>query len=178
MFARIENGQVVAYPYTEGQLRADHPQTSFPGDLAAADLTDFGVVAVTPTARPAHGANERAVEGVPILSGEAWVQTWAVEAYVPPVPPVISDRQFFQQLAIEGRVTETEALAAVATGTIPADMEALVQQLPAGSQFGARMLLSGATQFERAHPLTGTLGQMYGMDEAELDQFWRDGSAL
>lgn len=94
------------------------------------------------------------------------------------VPASVSDRQFFQQLAVAGHITEAEALAAVATGTIPAAMEALVQQLPAESQFAARMLLSGATSFERAHPLTATLGAMYGMDSAALDTFWRDGALL
>jgi hypothetical protein len=94
------------------------------------------------------------------------------------VPASISDRQFFQQLAVKGNITQDEALAAVATGTIPAAMAALVGQLPADSQFAAKMLLCGATIFERAHPLTATLGQMYGMDAAALDAFWQQAALL
>lgn len=95
-----------------------------------------------------------------------------------PIPASISDRQFFQQLAVEGKITEAEAIAAVATGTIPAAMDALIQQLPAEDQFAARMLLSGATSFERAHPMTATLGQMYGMDSAALNTFWQRATML
>jgi len=94
------------------------------------------------------------------------------------VPASISDRQFYQQLAVNGNITQAEALAAVTTGTIPAAMAALVQQLPSGNQFAAKMLLSGATVFERAHPLTSTLGQMYGMDAAALDLFWQQAAML
>lgn len=178
MFAKIENGTVAAYPYPDWALRADHPNTSFPADLAAFDPTPFGAAVVVAVDPPATGPDERAVEGEPVLIGGEWRQTWTIEAYSPPVPASISDRQFFQQLALAGHITEAEAIAAVATGTIPAAMEELVQQLPAGSQFAARMLLSGATSFERAHPLTATLGAMYGMDGAALDQFWRDGALL
>lgn len=178
MLAKIENGVVVAYPYPEHQLREDHPNTSFPADLAEFDPAPFGAARVASIAPPPVGAGEVAVEGTPEWSGSEWVQTWTVAPQIAPVPTSISDRQFFQQLAIEGKITQDEALAAVATGTIPAAMEALVQQLPAESQFAARMLLSGATQFERAHPLTATLGQMYGMDSAALDLFWRDGATL
>ena len=39
-----------------------------------------------------------------------------------PVPDIISDRQFFQQLAILGLINEAEALAAVGPGTMPATL--------------------------------------------------------
>jgi hypothetical protein len=45
---------------------------------------------------------------------------------VAPAPVIISDRQFFQTLAVEGRITEDEALAAVKTGELPATLQTLV----------------------------------------------------
>lgn len=96
----------------------------------------------------------------------------------PPVPQVISDRQFFQQLAVLGHITQAEALDAVGPGILPASMLALIAQLPAEHQFGAQITLTGATAFERRHPLTDVLGGMYGMDSAALDQLWRDASVL
>lgn len=111
--------------------------------------------------------------------GEHWTVDWVtgtvtvVAAPVPPPPDEISDRQFFQGLAMHGLITETEALAAVATGTIPAAMAAFIGQLPADQQFAARMILCGATVFSLKHPLTQAFATMSGMDAAALDAFWR-----
>lgn len=96
----------------------------------------------------------------------------------PAVPEEISDRQFFQQLAALGKITEAEALDAVGPGIIPASMAALIDMLPPEQQFTARMLLSGATTFKRHHPLTPVLGGMYGLTEADLDALWIEGAEL
>jgi hypothetical protein len=113
---------------------------------------------------------------------EAWLAEGNTpDPYVPPPPPVptdISDRQFFQQLAIAGIITPTEAIAAVATGTIPAALKALVDQLPADQMFGAVMLLAGAVSFSRAHPLTEAIGAAYGMTAAQIDALWTAASKL
>jgi hypothetical protein len=113
---------------------------------------------------------------------DAWVAEGNTpDPYVPPQPPVpaeISDRQFFQQLAIAGIITPTEAIAAVATGTIPAALKALVDQLPTDQMFGAVMLLAGAVSFARAHPLTEAIGAAYGMTPAQIDALWIAASKL
>jgi len=96
----------------------------------------------------------------------------------PPVPETISDRQFFVQLALDGEITETEAEAALATGTIPAEMAAAIETLPAANRFQARAFVKGATTFERHHPMTLVLAGLLGFDEAKLDQLWRDASGL
>ena len=101
-----------------------------------------------------------------------------IPAYVPPppepepVPDEISDRQFFQQLAVLGVITQQEALAAVATGTIPSAMAALIDQLPEAQQFPAQMLVSGATTFRRSHPISGFIGGLYGWTDEQADDLW------
>jgi len=90
----------------------------------------------------------------------------------------ISDRQFFQQLAAQGIITQAEALAAVKTGTIPATLQAIVNALPPDQQFPAQMLLSGATVFERKHPLTSAVGSAYGWSSVQVDQFFISAGAL
>lgn len=113
---------------------------------------------------------------------EAWIATGNVpEPYVPPPPPVptaISDRQFFQQLAIDGVITEEGAENAVANGSIPAAMLTLIGALPDAQQFGARMMLKGATVFERYHPLTVTIGTLYGWTEPQIDELFRAAAVL
>ncbi len=97
---------------------------------------------------------------------------------VEPVPETISDRQFFQQLAIAGVITKAEALAAVKTGDIPAALEKFIAPLPDDQKFNAEMLLSGATIFARAHPLTEAIGAAQGMTPAQVDDFFRAAAAL
>jgi hypothetical protein len=94
------------------------------------------------------------------------------------VPREISDRQFFQQLAIAGHITEDEALNAVGPGIIPAAMDALVSQLPDELQFGARMLIRGATIYQRDNPIADLIRQLFGWAEADTDDFWRAASLL
>jgi hypothetical protein len=96
----------------------------------------------------------------------------------PASPLVVSDRQFFQVLAQAGAITPDEALAAVMTGTLPGRIEAAVAGLPEAERFAARMLLSGATTFERGHPMVARLGAALGYDAAALDALWRQAASL
>lgn len=96
----------------------------------------------------------------------------------PPVPAVISDRQFFQQLAVMGLVTEQAAEEAVAAGVLPPSLLELIEMLPEQARFPARMLLKGATQFYRAHEMTDTIAWLYGWDAATVDDLFRSAAAL
>jgi hypothetical protein len=95
-----------------------------------------------------------------------------------PVPSVISDRQFFQQLAIEGVITQDEALAAVKTGEIPAALKQAVDSLPPGQQFEATMIISGATTFQRSHPLTVAIGAACHWTSDQIDALFRAAAVL
>ena len=101
-----------------------------------------------------------------------------VDAPPPAVPDAISDRQFAQQLAVLGTITEAEAIAWAARGELPEAMEVAVAALPSEQQFAARMLLSSATTYERSHPLVPMLGAILSYDAGELDDLWRDAAAL
>lgn len=103
----------------------------------------------------------------------------------PPVPdpnltiPPISDRQFYQQAALDGYITQTDALSAVQTGFIPSILQQIVDAiLDPAEKFGAEMLLSGATVFSRYHHLTDRIGAAFGLTASQLDQFWTDAAKL
>jgi|SRR5215831_11172653 len=107
-----------------------------------------------------------------------------IEDFVPLPPPpgtfpIISDRQFFQAAAMSGKISPDEALAAVMTGTLPKILEEFLSHITdPQQQFGVRMLLSGATQFERHHPLVDQLGQAFDMSPHEIDDLWRYAATL
>ncbi len=112
-------------------------------------------------------------------------EAWRASGNVPevastaaPALVAISDRQFFQALALAGAITPDAALAAVMTGQLPAPIAAAVEALPEAEQFSARMLLSGATAFERRHPMVAQLGAALGYDAASLDALWRQAATL
>ena len=94
------------------------------------------------------------------------------------VPEEISDRQFFQQLAVDAEITEEEAEDAVASGTVPAALLAVVNQLPADQRFAARMFLKGATVFKRSHPMTAVIAAAKGWSSSRVDALWTNASAL
>lgn len=97
----------------------------------------------------------------------------------PPVIPIISDRQFFQQAAILNIITQAEALAAVQTGTIPFNLQSIVDGIAdVNEKFAAQMILSGATTFDRNHPLTNSIGTSLGWTSEQIDQFFLDASTL
>lgn len=120
-------------------------------------------------------------------SNRDWVafQDWLAaggvpDPYVPPPEPVpaeISDRQFFQQLAVAGIITEEQALAANAA-VIPPPLLAIIGQMPSGDQFAAKMLVSGATVFQHNHPMTEAIGAAYGWTAAQIDDFFRAAALL
>lgn len=110
--------------------------------------------------------------------GEAMLSFAGAEAEMEPVPTAISDRQFAQQLAILGVITEAEALAWAARGELPAALEVALADMPEGERFGARMLLAAATTYERQHPLVAQLGAALDYDEPALDALWRAAAQL
>lgn len=95
-----------------------------------------------------------------------------------PVPEEISDRQFFQQLALMQVITQPEAIAAVKTGDIPAALQTFINTLPSDQQFAATMAVSGAVVFHRDHPLTKMLAAGMGWTAQQVDNLWRAASEL
>jgi hypothetical protein len=95
----------------------------------------------------------------------------------PPVPASITDRQFFQQLAVQGIITQADALAANAA-VIPQALLTLINAMPPDQQFGAKMIVSGATTFFRDNALAVAIGTNYGMTPAQIDEFFTAAAAL
>ena len=81
-YALITDGAVVtAYPYTYAMHRAANPNVSFPAEVTADRLAEFGIYAVASVVKPAHNAiTENVVEGTPVLVDTTWTQVWSVVA--------------------------------------------------------------------------------------------------
>jgi hypothetical protein len=85
LYAKIVSSVVLIYPYTLGELQADHPNTSFPEDMTPTFLATYDVYEVLPTIQPAYNpATQKVVEVTPMFNGSVWQQTWSVVALTAP----------------------------------------------------------------------------------------------
>jgi hypothetical protein len=78
MYIKLNNGQVEKYPYSQGQLRADNPDTSFPRELPDSLLADWGVYPVKPVEQPQVDRTKNVKEDTPQFINDEWVQVWEV----------------------------------------------------------------------------------------------------
>jgi hypothetical protein len=90
----------------------------------------------------------------------------------------ISNRQFYQQLALDGVITQQEALDAV-RGNIPAPLGNAISTLTVGAeQFNASMFLASATLFSREHPVIEHIATTMGWTAEQTDELWRKARKL
>lgn len=91
----------------------------------------------------------------------------------------ISLRQFFQQLAIAGIITQDEALAVYDNRrTLPAKIETVVAAMSANDAFDARMHLLGGQTVERNHPMVKIFCTSQNMTPLDIDALFRAAGAL
>ena len=64
MYAKINGGTVVKFPYTFGDLRKDNPNVSFPRNIPQGVMQRYGMVAVTDGTKPDCGLYQRVERNV------------------------------------------------------------------------------------------------------------------
>jgi hypothetical protein len=152
-------------PFPEAPIIGEEPNPDTPIPVEAIEITKAQADELFSFQGLRKFINGEVVEYIPTPAPE-------------PVPTIISDRQFFQQLAIMGLITENEALAYVQTGTLPAAFLSFIDQLPADQRFDAKMKLTGANSFHRDNPLVNEFAAMYGMSSEHVDDLWRAAATL
>lgn len=109
---------------------------------------------------------------------DAWVYVKPDPAPAP-VPASISRRQFYEQLADIGKITQGEAFDATASGTIPPALNTILNGMTdEDAKFRAAMKLVGSQDFNRDDPLVMVFAISQGMSEADVDNFWRAAANL
>lgn len=92
------------------------------------------------------------------------------------MPPSITGRQFWAQMAISKLITEDEAVAALG-GTLPASIANYIGTLPEAERFAARMFFAAAT-FERERRAATDTRACFALTAAQMDRFFREASTL
>ena len=77
------SNNIVQYPYTLGNLRADNPNISFPADsMSRADIrSSYNIHTVHPVTRPADTATTYQQFGSPVWNGSQWNESWVAVEY-------------------------------------------------------------------------------------------------
>ena len=80
MYALIENGVVLRYPYTVTDLRLANRGTSFPNQMSDEALLEFGMHKVESTSTPLFSETQVLEEGTPVFdqAQQRWTQVLSV----------------------------------------------------------------------------------------------------
>lgn len=112
MYAKVIAGSLVKYPYTIAELRADHPNTSFPVAPDVERLSEFGIVRVTGAAKPImNPAIQVLDEGVPANIAGVWTQQWIVRSATQYEMDAYAAQQAKQAQAAEDALADADAKA-------------------------------------------------------------------
>ena len=76
-YAKLNNGEVIRYPYTITDLRLETPNVSFPATMTAEELAPFNIVPVTPTDAP-NVDYTKDLSRWAAKNGSSWVEVWTV----------------------------------------------------------------------------------------------------
>jgi hypothetical protein len=81
MYVKVENNEIVQYPYSLEQFRADNRNVSFPSDLSNDILASHGVYPVSNDPIPTYDPATQRVQksNTPVLREGKWVITKTVE---------------------------------------------------------------------------------------------------
>ena len=75
--AKIKDGKIEKHPVSSYEIRKEFPNTSFPKNINAADLTSFGYVSVLEIAPPSFDPlTEKVEQAPPVLVSGVWVQQY------------------------------------------------------------------------------------------------------
>ncbi len=92
--------------------------------------------------------------------------------------PPLSRRQVFIALHRLGLITAAEAVAAAATGAVPAALEPVFAGLPEPEATDARVTFAAFQVAYRLDPLTTMIATAGGLDDAAIDTIWTGFAAV
>ena len=80
MFAKVIDGEVLLYPYTDKDIRKEYPNTSFPVIMSDELMEEFGAVKVELQPRPSIDDRTQYLRSGPLeYVNNVWTQGWIIE---------------------------------------------------------------------------------------------------
>jgi len=131
MYVKVEDNQVVAFPYSAMQLKSENPNTSFPKVISEEMLNSFGVYRVTEKPRPSFNeATQKLVfSDEPVLEDGSWVIDCNVVNLTSDEIQQASENAAFEVRAIRSALLSETDWYALSDVTMSAEMTAYRQAL-------------------------------------------------
>lgn len=103
-----------------------------------------------------------------------------IDSAPPPPPESVTDWQLAATLALQGTITEAEALAWATRGDIPAPLLDVIQgvYVTPQEQFMAKMLAGATREFYRNNEFLKTAAAVLGWTDAQVDDLFRLAATL
>jgi hypothetical protein len=119
------------------------------------------------------------VNGVDIPLDEADLAQREIDAtLIQSAPIVLTNRQLFAALAMTGRITEAEALAAARMGTVPVAIDDVFAELPVQDAFLARLTWATMREVPRNHPLISAMVDASLATSEQVDGIFTLGASI
>ncbi len=168
VYAKVENGAVVQYPYDLYTLRQDNPNTSFPDGMTAEQYAEWDMVPVTVDLEPEFDGVYKELEAVgPTLIDGVWTQGWSV---VDRDPEDVQETIEAQRQGMKCSMRQAR-LALLQQGLL-ASVDAAIAGLPEGEKEAAEIQWEYGSEVERLSPLVVGLMPALGMSEEEIDDLF------
>jgi hypothetical protein len=100
MYAKVVDNSIAKYPYFLRDLKADHPNTSFPSNIIGSPgASDYNVFPVSEVDVP-NKLGWKPVKEAPVLVNGSWQESWTL------VPKEVSELQGHEITDVEAPVQE------------------------------------------------------------------------
>jgi hypothetical protein len=163
--------QTMATVNADGSISIGQPTALVPSAVLALLGSDFPASAAV--------SSQLAAANATIVDLQSQIKQLQASPVVAPQPTqTVSRRQFVQACAQSGVITDAAAIALLATGTIPANVQAIISTLPLAEQFPAELAIVGDTSFTLSNPLMTAIGTALGMTEAQLSSLFTLAASL
>ena len=168
VYAKVEDGAVVQYPYDLYTLRQDNPNTSFPDGMTTEQYAEWGMVPVTVEPEPEFDRVYKELESVDLtLVDGVWTQGWSV---VDRDPEDVQETIEAQRQGMKCSMRQAR-LALLQQGLL-SNVDAVIAALPDGEREPAEIEWEYAKDVERLSPLVVSLMPALGMSDEEIDNLF------
>lgn len=169
------------YPVSESDIRASHPNTSFPVPF----VTPEGYVFVFPTPQPEFNpVTQRVQETTPVLTVKGhYEQQWEVQelfsTQVEKDAAIAADIEAKRKASIPVSVTRRQAKQALLLNGLLGNVQPAIDAIPDATQRAMILIEWDDSQvFERNRPALIALGTALGLSSSELGELFVQAGAL
>lgn len=184
MYAKVENGLVVEYPYTNKKLRKDNPLVGFPKDLTDDIRLEHGMVEVVVEAAPTVTSSQKLTQDTtPALVDGTWTLGWTVsdktaeevtkEVEDSRLAMVLTRGEFALSAHKAGLLTEAEALAWAGGTALPPSIIAIIDSLlPPSVRLKYKLEALSVANVRRTATLFLRLKDSMGLTDEQADNLF------